>query len=90
MIVRDVGRELAQRKAATLSQLTAELGAERALVESALTFWVHRGSVRVCGATATVCGTGCRRCPIGASGPPATAPTEAAVYEWVQPETQSP
>lgn len=81
MIVQAVGRELKDRGAATASQLAAELGAQRSFVESALSFWVHRGNVTVCRRPAASCGTACRACPIGASGPPRRRAPE--VYEWV-------
>jgi hypothetical protein len=81
MIVQAVGRELRERGAATASQLVAELGARRSYVESALSFWIHRGNVTVCRQPAASCGTACRACPIGVSGPPRTTAPE--VYEWV-------
>lgn len=82
MIVRDVRSALRSRGAATVSQLVADLGADRPLVESALAFWTHRGNVAVCESTLRACGTSCRRCPIGAGGPPAGPPP--VVYEWVE------
>lgn len=81
MIVQQVGHELKERGAATASQLAAELGAERTFIESALSFWVHRGTVSVCRRETASCGTKCRSCPIGASGPPRQRSPE--VYEWV-------
>lgn len=83
MVVSAVGRALRRSKAATLSQLAAELGVEASMVEAALDFWQHRGNVAVCDEPAdAACGTSCRRCPI------ADAPTlrrGAVVYEWVDP-----
>jgi hypothetical protein len=53
-------------KAATASQLAADLSLGRTEVETALEFWVRRGDVQTCaGITGPACGTSCTKCPIG-------------------------
>ena len=98
MILREVRNTLKDLEAATAGQLAAELSARRSEVEAALEFWVHRGDVKVCDdAAGPVCGTTCKRCPIGnlpkakAHGAGGQAGRFAArvglsapvVYEWV-------
>jgi hypothetical protein len=66
MILREVRNTLKILEAATAGQLSAELSARRSEVEAALEFWMHRGDVRICDeAAGSVCGTTCKRCPIG-------------------------
>lgn len=93
MILRDVRTTMKQLGVASATQLAAELRLGRADVDCALEFWVQRGDIRVCGNSGSgVCGTACKRCPIGTfkHRPPtdrqlpvrrnAVAPV---VYEWV-------
>lgn len=88
MTLRKVGTTLQTLRAASLGQLAAELSAPRSDVESALSFWIRRGDVRLCEAGAEpACGTTCTKCPLGRSpkmmetaGRGATGPH---VYEWV-------
>ncbi len=80
MIVSAVGKALRTAKAATLSQLVADLGADRDMIEAAVEFWLRRGNVVVCEQPADGgCGTVCRRCPIADAPSPSRG---ATVYEW--------
>jgi hypothetical protein len=66
MILTRVKHGLKSLKAATASQLAADLSLSRADVETALEFWVRRGDVQICaGITGPACGTACTKCPIG-------------------------
>lgn len=66
MILTRVKHGLKSLKAATASQLAADLALRRADVETALEFWVRRGDVQICaGVTGPACGTSCTKCPIG-------------------------
>lgn len=66
MILRDVRQTMKALGVASATQLAAELHLRRAEVDSALEFWVQRGDIRICtDAHAGVCGTACKRCPIG-------------------------
>ncbi|MFP4068297.1 MAG: FeoC-like transcriptional regulator [Spirochaetaceae bacterium] len=66
MILTRVKRGLKTMKAATASQLAADLSLARKDVEAVLDFWVHRGDVRACEErVGPACGTTCTKCPIG-------------------------
>jgi len=90
MILTRVKHGLKTLKAATASQLAADLSLGRTEVETALEFWVRRGDVQVCaGITGPACGTSCTKCPIGQL-PKTRGKTRARpragtpiVYEWV-------
>lgn len=81
MIIRRVGRALERLKVASVSELAAEAGDDRDMVEAALQYWIHRGNAAECSVSESGCGTTCRRCPL------ADAPalrSMSTVYEWVE------
>jgi hypothetical protein len=83
VILTDVRRALRERGAATVAELVAELGTERAMVEEALRYWCGRGAAApaepsVGGGGAAGCALGCPLCPRGA----AAAAPRAVAYRW--------
>ena len=71
MTLRELGSTLERMKAATLTQLAAEMGASPREIEPLLAFWEHRGNVRRCSRPqASGCGTRCRACPLGRGSAP--------------------
>jgi hypothetical protein len=83
VILTDVRRALRERGAATVAELAAELGAERAMVEEALRYWCGRGAAgpvepAVTEGSASGCALGCPLCPHGA----AAAAPGAVAYRW--------
>jgi hypothetical protein len=88
MTLRSVGDALRTMRAATLSQLAAELSAPQHEIEALLAFWEHRGNVERCSSPqASGCGTACKACPIGSTPggvPVAREESQTVVYEWVR------
>ncbi len=80
MIIRSTGEALARLKVASASELAAEVGADRGMVDAALEYWIHRGNAVECSVSDSGCGTTCRRCPL-AEAPALRSLT--TVYEWV-------
>jgi hypothetical protein len=81
VILRQVAGVLARLKVASASELAAEAGADREMVDAAIDYWIHRGNVIECSVAESGCGTTCRRCPL------ADAPalrSVSTVYEWVE------
>ncbi len=88
MTLRDVAAALERMKAATLTQLAAELEAPPREVEPLLDFWERRGTIRRCADSLTGgCGSTCRACPLAQRRPSVEMRTPpqrtAVVYEWV-------
>ncbi len=90
MTLRDVASALERMKAATLTQLSAELETTPRELEPLLDFWEHRGDIRRCPDSRTGgCGSTCRACAFGQrrsarSAERGTRRHESPeVYEWV-------
>ncbi len=83
MRLRTVASALKRMRAATLTQLAAELATTPRELEPLLAFWEHRGNVRRCASPQTRgCGTTCRACPLGQGPVSASSRPDPVVLEW--------